>query len=117
MTKEYKHLANYATFLANTTNYDSWDNKSIGIELMENLDKLKDDFPKDFNFNNLTDEELKLLRFRDFDDNSKNLIPLWIFRILDEDTKLISFSGKRCIKKDADDDIRYGCTAYMLDFS
>jgi hypothetical protein len=117
MTKTFTTLATYMGWLANIGIYESWSGDFIKKELFSAFEHAKKEFAvnyEDLNFKELTSQELKLLRFADFDDNTKNLIPLWLFRVLPDDIKLESFRGETCLKKDADDDIRFGCTVYRF---
>ena len=117
MTKTFNTLATYMSGLANATLYENWSGDFVKKEFFSAVEKAKERFGliyKDLNFEELTPEELRLLRFMDFDDDIKNLIPLWLFRILPDDTILREFSEKVSLKKDADDDVRFGCTAYRF---
>ena len=115
MTQAFKTLVTYMGYIANIQQYQSWSGDFVKEEYFAAIKKVKKAFSEeDINFAELTKDELKMLRFVDFDKSNKNLIPLWLFRILPDHTKVKCFNGERTTVKDADDDIRFGCVAYML---
>jgi hypothetical protein len=119
MTKSFKILCKYMGYIGNTEYYPNWDRTANFLrEHLDNKYKTaKEHFAKDkaeIDWGELTVEEYTLLQFIDFDENNKNLIPFWLFKILPDDTKLKCFSGEIIEAKDADDDVRFGCTAYMI---
>ena len=115
MTQAFKTLVTYMGYIANIQQYQSWSGDFVKEEYFAAIEKAKKAFSEEnINFAELTKNELKMLRFVDFDKSNKNLIPLWLFRILPDHTKVKCFNGKRTTVKDADDDVRFGCTAYML---
>ena len=115
MTPAFKKLATYMSYIANVPQYESWSGEFVKKEYFDAIEKAKNSFSEEkIDFSELTEDELEVLRFRGFDDDNKNLIPLWLFRILPDDTKIKCFSGEEKTVKDASDDVRYGCTAYML---
>lgn len=117
MSNEFRLLCDYMRYIANTMNYTSWSDEMVGQEFREKIENAKQEFLKqNVDFTKLSDEEYKMLGFQDWDEETKNLIPLWLFRLLPDETPLRSFCGSKELKKDADDDVRFGCTAYVLDF-
>lgn len=115
MTPAFKKLATYMSYIANMQQYQSWTGDFVKKEYFTAIEKAKKAFSEEkINFAELTQDELKVLRFMDFDENNKNLIPLWLFRILPNDTKVKCFDGEETTIEKADDDVRFGCTAYML---
>ena len=115
MTQAFKTLVTYMGYIANIGQYQSWSGDFVKEEYFAAIEKAKKAFSEEnINFAELTQDELKMLRFADFNEDNKNLIPLWLFRILPDHTKVKCFNGKRTTVKDADDDVRFGCTAYML---
>ena len=115
MTQAFKTLVTYMGYIANIGQYQSWSGDFVKKEYFDTIEKAKKAFSEEnINFAELTKNELKMLRFVDFDKSNKNLIPLWLFRILPDHTKVKCFNGERTTVKDADDDIRFGCVAYML---
>ena len=115
MTQAFKTLVTYMGYIANIQQYQSWSGDFVKKEYFAAIKKAKKAFSdEDINFAELTQDELKMLRFADFNEDNKNLIPLWLFRILPDHTKVKCFNGERTTVKDADDDVRFGCVAYML---
>ena len=115
MTQAFKTLVTYMGYIANIQQYQSWSGDFVKEEYFAAIEKAKKAFSEEnINFAELTKNELKMLRFVDFDKSNKNLIPLWLFRILPDHTKVKCFNGERTTVKDADDDVRFGCVAYML---
>ena len=45
----------------------------------------------------------------------KFLVPLWLFNYLPDDMEMECIDGSIVKKKDADNDIRFGCVAYMIE--
>ena len=115
MTPAFKKLATYMSYIANVPQYESWSGEFVKKEYFDAIEKAKNSFSEEkIDFSELTQDELEVLRFIDFDDDNKNLIPLWLFRILPDDTKIKCFNGEEKTVKDSSDDVRCGCTAYML---
>jgi len=119
MSESFKILIGYSTYLTNILNYDTWKDEEIGKKFREKEKTVKKGCQKKFleneiDFSELSEKELQLLGFSTFNESCKNLIPPWIFRLLPNNTRLVSFNGEMKIKKDADDDVRFGVTAYRL---
>ena len=115
MTQAFKTLVTYMGYIANIQQYQSWSGDFVKEEYFAAIEKAKKAFSEEnINFAELTQDELKMLRFADFNEDNKNLIPLWLFRILPDHTKVKCFDGEQTTVKDADDDVRVGCVAYML---
>lgn len=76
------------------------------------LEKLKDEI----DFNNLSEQEAKELRFGKWseEDPTLYLIPIWLFPILPVGTKLTCINGDEIVYdgKNVDNDVRFGCLAY-----
>lgn len=115
MSDSFKALCRYMNYIAGTMEYTSWSDSFFRKEFLERQKNAKTQFEcQAIKWDEISNDEYKLLGFRDFDENTKNLIPLWLFKILPDDTKVISFSGNQETIKTADDDVRFGCTAFML---
>ena len=115
MTQAFKTLVTYMGYIANTEQYQSWPADFVKAKYFITIEKAKKAFSKEnINFAELTKDELKMLRFTDFNEDNKNLIPLWLFRILPDHTKVKRLNGEQITVKDADDDALFGCVAYML---
>ena len=67
-------------------------------------------------FNNLSEQEAKELRFGKWseEDPTLYLIPIWLLPILPVGTKLTSINGDEIVYdgKNVDNDVRFGCLAY-----
>lgn len=115
MTKDFEKLLNCCIGIINNIR-KSWSDDFIGDIFKKQLLLAQESFVmQEIDFAKLTDIEMKLLGFRNFDNKNKNLIPLWIFQLLPDDTELYCpLDNSYELKKDADDDTRLGITAYML---
>lgn len=60
-------------------------------------------------------KELGFGKFSKEDKEKYGLIPHWLFYLLPKKEKLISISGVKKLRKDADDDQRFGYVAYFFD--
>jgi hypothetical protein len=71
----------------------------------------------DMNIKELSDEEYRLLGFSMWDDNKDWLIPVWLFNLLPDGTRLYCPIDGTYSKKDdeTDDDYRMGCVGYSFD--
>ena len=115
MTQAFKTLVTYMGYIANIGQYQSLSGDFVKKQYFYTIEKAKKAFSEEeINFAELTKDELKMLRFADFNKDNKNLIPLWLFRILPDHTKVKCLNGEQITVKDADDDVRFGCVAYML---
>lgn len=77
LREDFKTVLSYMGWIANSLNYPSWSDEHIGREFREKFNNAKKEFEKEnIDFSKFTDEEFKILRFMNFDENSKNLIPL-----------------------------------------
>ena len=76
------------------------------------LEKLKDEI----DFNNLSEQEAKELRFGKWseEDPTLYLIPIWLFPILPVGTKLTCINGEDIVYDghNVNNDVRFGCLAY-----
>ena len=96
MTQAFKTLVTYMGYIANIGQYQSWSGDFVKKQYFDTIEKAKKAFSEEnINFAELTKNELKMLRFVDFDKSNKNLIPLWLFRILPDHTKVKCFDGEQ----------------------
>lgn len=115
-------LVSYMYSMSNITAcmFQSWDAAFTKDTLFERVRVVRDDFVKEtINYKQLSLEDLKLLGFKPWDEKMDMLIPMWLFRLLPDDTKLycpLDGEGARdlILRQDADDDYRFGCSAYAL---
>jgi hypothetical protein len=118
MSESFKILVGYSKYLINIFNYDSWRDEEIEAELKEKEKQIKEDFQKtilenEIDFSELNEVELQLLGFSK--SGNDFYIPIWIYELLPDDTKLISFDGKIKIKKDIKFFYeKFGVIAYRL---
>ena len=85
-------------------------------ELSEKKNSISDSF-QSINFINISEKVLHLCGFFNWDKEHKDyrLIPLWIFEFIPSGTELLSIDGKTVkMSPDLDNDIRFGCVAFML---
>ena len=113
------NVASVMTYVINevacTMEYN-WGNDFNHEDLKKYYGKAQEQMSK-IDFNKLTDDELRFLGFVKFSKESENYrVPLWLFRVLPNGTKLESIMGKTVeVGKDyIDNDVRGGCTAFAL---
>jgi hypothetical protein len=98
--------------------FKSWGGDFIKKEMFADIDTLRDQFAREeIDYAKLSVEELSQLGFRPWDENNDLLIPMWLFRLLPDETPLycpLDLGGDIVLKRDADDDYRFGCSAFCL---
>lgn len=111
-------LSWYANKIAETTQYNSWSNEYCRKEVQKSTDKMLAEIRKHIDWDNITIEEARELRFRRWSEEQPDLylIPLWLLPILPIGTKLICINGNEIIYdgSNVDNDIRCGCIAYGI---
>lgn len=107
----------YANKVAETTQYD-WSDEFCRKEIKESTRIFLDNLKKYIDWDNLTAEEAKELRFMRWDDDMPDLwlIPLYLLPILPIGTKLTTIGGEKVVYdgSNVDNDIRFGCIAYGI---
>lgn len=116
-----KEILNCLTYLANrvseTTQYESWSDEFSRKEIKEANQKFVDEIKKHIDWENLTEEDCKELRFGRWDEESGiYLIPLYLFPIIPIGLKVYSISGNEIVNDGTNlcNDIRFGCIAYGI---
>jgi hypothetical protein len=98
--------------------FKSWESDFIKEELFNGIDTIRDHFSREeIDYTGLSIDELKQLGFHAWDENMDMLIPMWLFRLLPDETSLycpLNEDQDTVLRKDADDDYRFGCSAYCL---
>ena len=114
-------VLNCLTYLANrvseTTQYESWSDEFSRKEIKEANQKFVDEIKKHIDWENLTEEDCKELRFGKWDEESGiYLIPLYLFPIIPIGLKVYSISGGEIVNDgtNLDNDTRFGCIAYGI---
>lgn len=106
----------YANKVAETVQYTSWSDEFCRKEINESTYMMLNELRKYIDWDNLTREEARELRFVRWDDEHPDLylLPLYILPILPIGTKLTTISGKEIVYDgtNVDKDIRFGCLAY-----
>lgn len=112
---------NCLTYLANrvseTTQYENWSDKFCRKEIKEASQKFVEEIKNHIDWNNLTEEDCKELRFDKWDEESGiYLIPLYLFPIIPIGLKVYCISGEEIVNDgtNLDNDIRFGCIAYGI---
>jgi hypothetical protein len=105
--------------MANITGtlYQSWGGDFTKEEVFDKIKVLKVEFAKEtIDYAEITDDYLRLLGFKPWSEKNDMLIPMWLFRLLPDDTKLYCplTENETLLRKDADDDCRFGCSAFAL---
>lgn len=106
--------------MANITGtlYDSWSGDFIKEGVFDKIKVLKTEvfWKETIDYAKLTHSDLRLLGFKPWDEKNDMLIPMWLFRLLPDDTKLYCplTENETLLRKDADDDCRFGCSAFAL---
>ena len=116
-----KEIMNCLTYLANrvseTTQYENWSDKFCRKEIKEASQKFVEEIKNHIDWNNLTEEDCKELRFGKWDEESGiYLIPFYLFPIIPIGLKVYSISGDEIVNDgtNLDNDIRFGCIAYGI---
>ena len=107
----------YANKVAETVQY-SWSDGYCRKEIKDSHDRFIDELKKHIDFQHLTREEARELRFMRWDDESDlYLIPLWLLPVVPIGTELTCISGDKIIYDgiNVDNDIRFGCIAYGIE--
>lgn len=108
----------YANKVAETVQYESWSNEFCRKENEVNTHIFLKELNEYINWDTLTREEARELRFVVYSDDTPNLflIPLYILPILPIGTELVSINGNRIIYdgSNVDKDTRYGCLAFGI---
>lgn len=117
-----KEVINCLTWYANKMSeillYNTWSDEYCRRQIKESADKFYQALSKCIDFNNLTAEEAKSLRFKKWDDESGlYLFPLWLVPIIPKEMELTTIDGDKVIYdgSNVDLDIRFGCTAFGLE--
>ena len=119
MKKEIKNcLTWYANKVAETVQYTSWSDDFCRKETKESTDTFLNELKKHIDWDNLTVEEARELRFCLWDEDMPNLylIPLYLLPILPIGMEVTSIDGEKIINdgSNLDNDIRFGCIAYGI---
>lgn len=109
----------YANEVAATVQYDHWSDEFCRKEIKESHDKFITELKNHIDFNNITVEEARELRFCKFSDDTPNLylIPLYLLPMVPIGTELTTIFGDKIIYdgSNVDNDIRFGCIAYGIE--
>jgi len=116
-----KEILNCLTWLANrvseTTQYENWSDEFCRKEIKEANQKFVEEIKNHIDWDNLTEEDCKELRFGKWDEESGiYLIPLYLFPIIPIGLKVYCISGAEIVNDgtNLDNDIRFGCIAYGI---
>lgn len=119
-----KELLSCFTWLANTLSqgntYKNWNDEFVREEMDSAFKRFYEAIEKDnlIDFNNLTQEEARALRFCKWDDKSNlMLIPLYMLPLIPKGTELTDIGNNKVIYEGPDSidtDIRFGCLAYGI---
>jgi hypothetical protein len=116
-----KEILNCLTWLANrvseTTQYENWSDEFCRKEIKEANQKFVEEIKNHIDWDNLTEEDCKELRFGKWDEESGiYLIPLYLFPIIPIGLKVYCISGEEIVNDgtNLDDDNRFGCIAYGI---
>lgn len=108
----------YANRVAETVQYTNWSDDFCRKDVKEATDMMLEELKKYIDWDNLTKEEVRELRFMQWSEEQPDLylIPLYILPILPIGTKLISILGEDIVYDgtNVDKDIRFGCIAYGI---
>lgn len=108
----------YANKVAETVQYTSWSDEFCIKEIREATDTMLNILKKYVDWDNLTREEARELRFMQWDEELPDLylLPLYILPILPVGTKLTTIGGEEIVYDgtNVDNDIRFGCLAYGI---
>ncbi len=115
-----KEVKNCLTWLANTLAAMYVGKQINEVKIKHALDKFYQAFKKEklIDFNNLTIEEARELRFCKWQENSNlYLIPIWLYPLISVGLELTSVSGEKIVfdGNNIADDIRFDCIAYGIE--
>lgn len=109
----------YATKVAETVQYESWSDGFCRKEIKESTDKFVEALKERLDWNSLTKEEARELRFMLWDEEQPDLylIPLYLLPVIPIGTELTCISGEKVVYDghNVDNDIRFGCIAYGIE--
>lgn len=109
----------YANKVAETVQYEGWSNEFSRKENKINTNMFLKELKAYINWDTLTREEARELRFIVYSNETPNLflVPLYILPILPIGTELVSINGDRIVYDgtNVDKDTRYGCIAYGIE--
>lgn len=96
--------------------YEQWGKEFSYEEVIRSYERIKDQ-AKEIVGNpvDLSDEDLKNLGFKKWDEDSEiRLIPIWAYDLIPDGTELTSIGGSKTVKgtNEIDLDVRFGCIAY-----
>lgn len=98
--------------------YKEWNNTTRTMCVEETFSTFYESLEKNglIDFNNLTVEEAKELRFGKWDEDSDLwLFPLWLVPLIPEELEVTTIFGETIkYDKNMDNDIRFGCVAYGI---
>lgn len=118
MSENFKELVKLGLIITNTPIYENWSDKFKIEELNKRKEYVKTQLKGKLNgeyFKELSYTELNLLGFKAWTLENQQLIPFWIYEILDDDVDLYCpLSEEYMCKKYADNDERMGCVAFMF---
>ncbi len=96
----------------------SWGVEFCQKEINEAHNKIVEELRKHIDWNSLTVDDCKELRFNQWSDELPIwLIPIWLLDVIPAGTELTSISGEKVVfnsKEDIDIDTRFGCLAYGI---
>lgn len=110
----------YANRIAETTTYTLWPDNLCGSfkEVKEATERFLEELKKYIDFENLTEEEARELRFCQWSKEEPDLylIPLYLLPILPIGIEVTCINGEKLIYDghNIDTDIRFGCLAYGI---
>lgn len=117
-----QEILDILTFIANgaseTVVYgEHWGAEFCHKEICETFDRAMTAIKKDLDWDSLTDQDCKELRFGKWEDgNPLRLIPIWLYKAIPVGTKLTSIGGEEVVfdGSNIDTDTRFGCLAYGI---
>ena len=118
-----KEIQKCLTWLANMSSqvivYENWSDEYKTTKTKEVFNVFYEELKKHIDFNNLTVEEARELRFGRWSEELPNLwlFPLYLVPIIPEGLEIMYIDGEKGIfkKDEMDNDIRFGCVAYGIE--
>lgn len=117
-----KEIIEILTYMANTIGEidaysETWSAEYCKKYAMERHQTAIDALKKHLDWDNLTEQDCKELRFMRWSEDSKMYcIPIWLYKAIPVGTELISIGGERIVfdGNNIDNDTRFGCLAYGI---
>ena len=116
--RDVQHTINKSyAYVSAVKEYSNWDDRFSREEVVKHLTNMQKTVKKLIDLNDLSKYQLTALGFSPWSESSPvMLVPLHLFPVLRDGTKLTCIDGEEFVvgKDEIDNDIRFGCIAYGI---